>query len=104
MELPQVEFISKVQDGLLSTLESNQSNYDGLVVIFTEKKALADLLPVAQKYMDLDSTFGDSVQLLVTHDGKPAERIVVSPTGTIYNDFDDVRRFKGMFLPFSSLA
>ncbi|PHZ10099.1 Zn-dependent exopeptidase [Rhizopus microsporus ATCC 52813] len=44
--------------------------------------------------MDLDSTFGDSVQLLVTHDGKPAERIVVSPTGTIYNDFDDVRRFK----------
>lgn len=75
-------------------MESNQANYDGLVVIFTEKKSLINLLPFTQKYMDLDATFGDSVQLLITHDNKPAERIVISPTGTINNDFDDVRRFK----------
>ncbi|KAG1225044.1 hypothetical protein G6F35_003643 [Rhizopus arrhizus] len=44
--------------------------------------------------MDLDATFGESVQLLITNDGKPAERIIISPTGTIDGDFDDVRRIK----------
>ncbi|KAI9257872.1 hypothetical protein BY458DRAFT_460611 [Sporodiniella umbellata] len=94
MELPKVEFIQSNNTGLLSTLESNQSNYDGLVVVFTEKKSLIDLLPQVQKHFDLDATFGDAVQLLIPQDGKPAERIIVSPTGTISNDFDDVRRYK----------
>jgi leucyl aminopeptidase len=95
MELPKVQFIQTNSTGLLNTLESNQSSYDGLIVIFTEKKALVDLLPQTQKYMNLDATFGESVQLLVTNDGKPAERVIISPTGTIDGDFDDVRRIKG---------
>jgi leucyl aminopeptidase len=94
MELPKIELIGE-NNNLVETLKSQTSKYDGLIVIFTDKDALIKVIPSAQKYIDLDASFGSSIQLIIPDDAQPAKRILIAPTGTLLNDFDDVRRFKG---------
>jgi leucyl aminopeptidase len=92
MELPSVKILSS--DNVLNSIQNNQ-DYDCLIVFFTEKEALTKLVPTAQSYLDLDATFGDEPQMLIPEGGKLFKRVLVVPTGSLYGDFDDVRRFKG---------
>lgn len=94
MELPKIELIGENKN-LVETLKSQSTKYDGLIVIFTDKQALLKVVPSAQKYMDLDASFGSNIQLVIPDDAQPSKRILVAPTGSLLNDFDDVRRFKG---------
>lgn len=94
MDLPKIELISE-NNNLVETLKEQTTNYDGLVVIFTDKEALVKVVPSAQKYIDLDATFGESVQLIIPDNAEPAKRVLIAPTGSLYNDFDDARRIKG---------
>ncbi|KAI7890372.1 uncharacterized protein EV154DRAFT_511405 [Mucor mucedo] len=93
MELPKIELVS-AKTNLFETLKTESSNYDGLIVIFTDKQALIDLVPSVKRHMELDATFGSSLQLVLPSTAEPAERILIAPTGSLLNDFDDVRRFK----------
>lgn len=93
MELPKLELVSP-KTSLLETLKVESEKYDGLVVIFTDKQALVELLPSVKRHMDLDATFGSSIRLYLPESGEPSERILIAPTGSLLNDFDDVRRFK----------
>ncbi|KAI8646854.1 hypothetical protein BD408DRAFT_358856 [Parasitella parasitica] len=93
MELPKLELLSH-QNKLAETLQQSQSNYDGLIVVFTDKQALKSIVPSIQKHMELDATFGESLQLILPDGAQPHKRILLAPTGSLYNDFDDVRRFK----------
>jgi leucyl aminopeptidase len=94
MELPKIELHAQTTS-LVDTLKTQASNYDGLVVLFTEKEALVKLIPSLQKYVDLDASFGSSIQLVLPEDGNPSKRVLIAPTGSLLNDFDDSRRFKG---------
>ncbi|RCH87043.1 Cytosol aminopeptidase, catalytic domain [Rhizopus stolonifer] len=89
MELPKLELFS--EDKVL--LSNIATNYDGLIVIFTEKEALSQFTGL-QAYSELDAAFGESIQLILPHDQTPHKRILIAPTGSLFNDFDDVRRFK----------
>lgn len=88
MTLPKLNFINH-QD-------LNTSTFDGTIIIFTDKNALVDLIPSTKKWIELDASFGNSVQLLLPDDRIPSQRVIISPTGTLHNDFDDVRRYKGL--------
>lgn len=72
------------------------STFDGAIILFTDKNALIDLIPSTQKWIELDAHFGTSVQLLLPEDGIPSRRVIISPTGSLHQDFDDVRRYKGL--------
>lgn len=91
MELPQLEIHNATNDNLRNLGQQ----HDGTVVIFTDKKALASIVPSAQAYIDLDASFGDAVQLLVPENKVPSDRVIIAPTGSLRNDFDDARRFRG---------
>ncbi|CEP18240.1 hypothetical protein [Parasitella parasitica] len=94
MELPKLELLSH-NDKLAETLEQSQGSYDGLIVVFTDKQALKSIVPsIHQKHVELDATFGESLQLILPDDAQPHKRILLAPTGSLYNDFDDVRRYK----------
>ncbi|GAN08030.1 conserved hypothetical protein [Mucor ambiguus] len=95
MELPKLELVSH-NNRLVETLQqqAQNSNYDGLIVIFTDKQALKNVVPSVQKHLELDASFGESLQLILPDDAQPHKRILLAPTGSLYNDFDDVRRFK----------
>lgn len=88
MSLPKLNFISQ-EDASTSTV------FDGAIILFSDKNALVDLIPSAKRWSELDASFGDSVQLLVPEDRIPSQRVIISPVGTLHNDFDDVRRYKG---------
>lgn len=90
MSLPKLTFLNHQEKDL------NQSSFDGAIIIFTDKNSLVDVIPSAKRWISLDRTFGESVQLLLPEDRVPAERIVISPTGSLRNDFDDMRRYKGI--------
>ncbi|KAI8365187.1 uncharacterized protein BYT42DRAFT_505763 [Radiomyces spectabilis] len=89
MELPQLKIFT---NNVASALQEN--NYDGVVVLFTDKKALLNVVPSVKSWMDLDASFGDEIQLLLPNDASPASRVLIVPTGSLNNDFDDARRFK----------
>ncbi|KAF7731607.1 Cytosol aminopeptidase, catalytic domain [Apophysomyces ossiformis] len=91
MALPNLKIYGK-QDNVLSVLEKD--TYDGVIVLFTDKKALVQVVPTAQKWLDLDASFGDAVQLLIPEDAQPGKRVIIAPVGSVRNDFDDVRRFQ----------
>ncbi|KAI9341592.1 hypothetical protein BD770DRAFT_422137 [Pilaira anomala] len=93
MELPKLEFISH-QNKLVETVQNESSNYDGLIVIFTHKDALVDLIPSVKNHIELDASFGSNIQLILPENGQPAKRILIAPTGTLFHDFDDARRYK----------
>lgn len=95
MELPKLELVSH-NNNLVETLQqqAQNSSYDGLIIVFTDKQALKHVLPSVQKHLDLDASFGESLQLILPDDAQPHKRILLAPTGSLYNDFDDVRRFK----------
>lgn len=93
MELPKLNLISS-NNNLVETLESKASNYDGLIVFFTEKEALYKVIPCTKAFSELDATLGESLQLVLPENGQPHKRVLIAPTGTLYNDFDDARRFK----------
>ncbi|KAI8375168.1 hypothetical protein BD560DRAFT_392911 [Blakeslea trispora] len=88
MELPQLELFSQDK----TSLSNIASNYDGIIVLFTDKEALSQYVDL-QSYSTLDATFGDSVQLVLPSDGVH-KRILIAPTGSLRNDFDDARKFK----------
>ena len=97
MELPKLNIFTKQPDSkqFLASQDLN-GQYDGTIVFFSDKKALTDVIPAAQIYADMDKTFGDSTQVIVVPENQGAtKRIVVAPLGSINNDFDDVRRYKG---------
>ncbi|KAG2200681.1 hypothetical protein INT47_005837 [Mucor saturninus] len=85
MSLPTLNFINH---------QDLNSTFDGAIILFTDKNALVDLMPSTKKWIELDADFGNSVQLLLPEDGVPSQRVIISPTGSLHNDFDDVRRYK----------
>ncbi|KAG2232044.1 hypothetical protein BDF21DRAFT_360987 [Thamnidium elegans] len=87
MSLPKLNFITQ-QDASTSTV------FDGAIILFSDKNALVDLIPSAKRWSELDASFGDSVQLLVPEDRIPSQRVIISPVGSLHDDFDDVRRYK----------
>lgn len=93
MELPKLELVSH-NNKLVETLQQSKTDYDGLIVVFTDKNSLKNVVPSIQKHVELDATFGESLQLILPDDAQPHKRILLAPTGSLYNDFDDVRRFK----------
>ncbi|OBZ87341.1 putative aminopeptidase W07G4.4 [Choanephora cucurbitarum] len=64
----------------------------GLIVLFTDKEALSQYIDL-QSYSALDASFGDSIQLVLPSNAVH-KRILIAPTGSLTNDFDDARRFK----------
>ncbi|SAM05852.1 hypothetical protein [Absidia glauca] len=93
MSLPQLNVID-IKDNLASALDVNSSNYDSLVVLFADKTKLAQVVPSVKTYLELDQSFGKSMQVICPADQKPFPRILVAPLGTISSDVDDARRFK----------
>jgi leucyl aminopeptidase len=93
MELPTIELHSQTES-LLNTLQETSANYDGLIIVFSDKQSLVELVPSVKHHFALDATFGESVQLLLPQDAIPHQRVLIAPTGSLHNDFDDARRFK----------
>ncbi|KAI9475531.1 MAG: hypothetical protein EXX96DRAFT_573654 [Benjaminiella poitrasii] len=89
MELPKLSIINStsVQESLTKTDSS-----DAVIVFFSNKDSLSALAPSTQRHLELDPTFGDDLQLVI--DSNLHERLLTVPTGSLTNDFDDVRRFK----------
>ncbi|KAI8066591.1 hypothetical protein BC940DRAFT_320008 [Gongronella butleri] len=91
LSLPQIDIVA----GQASTaLASQASQHDGVVIVFTNKSKLVDLLPCAQAYTEADNAFGSSIQLVCPLDKSPHARVLLVPTGTLNSDVDDPRRFK----------
>lgn len=86
MELPKIQLHAE-----LAVSNATAQGYDAVVVVFTDKQKLIQAVPEAQAYVDLDSAFGEEVQLIVT---STKQRVVVAPTGPIDRDYDDVRRYQ----------
>ncbi|KAG2234932.1 hypothetical protein BDF21DRAFT_444238 [Thamnidium elegans] len=93
MELPKIELISH-KNNLVEIVKSQSTNYDGLIVIFTDKSSLANLVPSVKTHLELDASFGSNIQLILPESGQPCRRILIAPTGSLYHDYDDARRFK----------
>lgn len=93
MNLPAIDLFPQ-NETLLNTLQEKSNDYDGLIVIFSDKQSLVELIPSVKHHLALDATFGESVQLLLPQDGIPHQRVLIAPTGSLHNDFDDARRFK----------
>jgi hypothetical protein len=94
MSLPQLNVID-IKDNLAAALDVNSTHYDGLVVLFADKTKLAQVVPSVKTYLELDQSFGKSMQVICPADQKPFPRILIAPLGTISSDVDDARRFKG---------
>ncbi|KAI8982061.1 hypothetical protein BDF20DRAFT_864771 [Mycotypha africana] len=94
MELPKVDLFTHDNNQLLTTLKEKQSSFDGLIVVYTNKDDLCNLIPAAKTYFELDASFGDALQVLFSETKQPHARMLLAPTGSLYNDFDDARRFK----------
>lgn len=94
MSLPQLTIID-TKNNLTQTLAENTNNHDGLVVLFSDKTKLAQVVPSIQRYLDLDPSFGKAIQVVCPEDQQPFSRILIAPIGTINTDVDDARRFKG---------
>ncbi|KAI7865868.1 hypothetical protein BDF14DRAFT_1744011 [Spinellus fusiger] len=92
MALPHVRLFK--ENSLQSVLTAN-SYFDGVIVFFSDKKALFESVPSTQAIADLDPTFGDELQVVIPHDAKPSKRVLIVPVGSLNNDFDDVRRYRG---------
>ncbi|KAI8970779.1 hypothetical protein BDB01DRAFT_839886 [Pilobolus umbonatus] len=90
MDLPDLRFYAS--DDVVSVY--TESEYDGLILFFSDKQDLVSKIPSVSKHFALDATFGDSIQLVIPDDGLPAERVLIVPTGSLDNDFDDARRFR----------
>ncbi|KAI8338625.1 hypothetical protein BC941DRAFT_423409 [Chlamydoabsidia padenii] len=93
MSLPQLQVID-TNDNLNSSLDAHNSNYDGLVILFSDKTKLAHIVPSVQTYLDLDQSFGKTIQVICPVDQKPFSRVLIAPVGIITSDVDDARRFK----------
>jgi hypothetical protein len=79
----------------MSTVDANKKDYDGLVILFSDKNKLIPLVPGFQPYMDLDESFGKTLQLVCLQDQASFSRILIAPVGSLSSDVDDARRFKG---------
>ncbi|KAJ3022777.1 hypothetical protein HKX48_005253 [Thoreauomyces humboldtii] len=83
----------------LAAALSAQSPYDGLLVIFsaigsitTQSNALRSLAPAVLALTKADASAATTVAFLA-HGDAPGSRVVLSPTGNLRGDVDDVRRF-----------
>ena len=70
------------------------SDYDGTIVVFTDKSGLKSVMPSAASFIEKDQEFGSEVQVLVESQ-VPGGRVILAPTGSLDGDFDDSRRFTG---------
>ncbi|KAI8815674.1 uncharacterized protein EV422DRAFT_548662, partial [Fimicolochytrium jonesii] len=84
-----------------AALNSKQSSYDGLLVIYsklssllpgTKSAALSPLASAIQSFTQVDASAASSVVVIPTSEA-PGNRLVLSPTGSLLGDVDDVRRF-----------
>jgi leucyl aminopeptidase len=72
----------------------NLSEYDGTIVVFTDKSAIKSVMPSAASFIEKDQEFGSEVQVLIESQ-VPGGRVILAPTGSLDGDFDDSRRFAG---------
>lgn len=93
MELPQLAIHASAEPAKL--LNDISTEYDGTVIFFADKKSLEPIVPCVKAHLAADAAFGDALQLVVPESKVPSERVLLAPLGSINNDFDDVRRFKG---------
>ncbi|KAI8098450.1 uncharacterized protein BX664DRAFT_287936 [Halteromyces radiatus] len=93
MVLPQLNIID-TKNNLTEVLNINTTNYDSLVILFSEKSKLPKVIPSLQHYLELDQSFGKTIQVICPQDQKPFSRLLLVPTGSISSDIDDARRFK----------
>ncbi|ORX62669.1 Zn-dependent exopeptidase [Hesseltinella vesiculosa] len=91
LALPRVQLISSQGSDALAT---QASQHDSVIVFFTDKAKLVDLVPSLQAYAAADKAFGSSIQVVCPLDQKPHSRLLLVPTGTLTDDVDDPRRFK----------
>ncbi|MEQ8767060.1 MAG: leucyl aminopeptidase family protein [Planctomycetota bacterium] len=86
MALPKIETIGDPS--------SIGDRFDALVIVSTDPGRHTDsrIERLLQQRAAIDSAFSDQVSLLA-EDGIPGQRLVVSPTGPLLRDQDDVRRF-----------
>ncbi|KAL0079637.1 hypothetical protein J3Q64DRAFT_1663688 [Phycomyces blakesleeanus] len=91
MALPQLHVFNNAS---LTEVTEQNTFFDGVIVLYSDKKALFNIVPCAQAMADLDATFGESLQVIIPQDAQPSKRVLLAPVGSVSNDFDDVRRFK----------
>lgn len=89
LPLPSIQLHAVSADSLKSL-----SDYDGTIVVFTDKSALKSVMPSAASFIEKDQEFGSEVQVLVESE-VPGGRVILAPTGSLDGDFDDSRRFTG---------
>lgn len=88
--------ILQFDNELMTTVDTNKKDYDGLVILFSDRNKLIPMVPSLQPHMDLDESFGKTLQLICPYDQAPFSRILLAPVGSLSSDVDDARRFKGM--------
>ncbi|KAG2174004.1 hypothetical protein INT44_000118 [Umbelopsis vinacea] len=87
LPLPSIQLHAGSADSLKSL-----SDYDGTIVVFTDKSAIKSVMPSAAAFIEKDQEFGSEVQVLIESE-VPGGRVILAPTGTLDGDFDDARRF-----------
>ncbi|KAJ3278455.1 Cytosol aminopeptidase, catalytic domain [Borealophlyctis nickersoniae] len=86
-----------LSSALASTLAQKHS-YDALLVVYsklahvTGQAALSAYAPTITSHSKVDASLGSTVSLIPTPDA-PGGRLILSPTGNLLGDSDDVRRF-----------
>ncbi|KND02405.1 uncharacterized protein SPPG_02872 [Spizellomyces punctatus DAOM BR117] len=83
---------------LTQALNAKTTTYDGLVVLFTDPSLRASspiLQPLASLMTSIHSLDASAQKTVTFHTTPtaPGSRLVLSPTGSIHGDVDDVRRF-----------
>ncbi|KAI9016329.1 hypothetical protein CLU79DRAFT_819985 [Phycomyces nitens] len=91
MALPQLHVFNRAS---LTEVTDQNAFFDGVIVFYSDKQTVFDIVPCAQSMADLDATFGESIQVIIPQDAQPAKRVLLAPVGSVSNDFDDVRRFR----------
>ncbi|KAK9717435.1 hypothetical protein K7432_006217 [Basidiobolus ranarum] len=90
MGVPKIAVLSSSQD-------LGSSNYDGLILLFTDVKKLSpevlafDFSATVASYAKADKHAGSNISFIA--DSKaPGGRIILAPTGSLFADTDDVRK------------
>ncbi|CAG8599214.1 11916_t:CDS:2 [Ambispora gerdemannii] len=91
--------IPKINSELaVETTNVQSSKYDGLVLIYSNFESLkpsnlsAPFAETIKSYASIDDKFGQEVALIADSTAVGG-RLVLTPTGSLYDDVDDVRRF-----------
>ncbi|KAJ2998673.1 Cytosol aminopeptidase, catalytic domain [Globomyces sp. JEL0801] len=86
-------------NSLISISSSLNADCDALVVIASDLKTLSSISALNSSvcstvlnYLELDQSASSNVSLIISSD-VPGKRLILSPTGSLNTDVDDVRRF-----------